>query len=67
MNGNELARRLRARPETAGAVLIAVSGYGQEQDREHALQSGFEHNFVKAVGSRKLAALLAEIAQRAGA
>jgi CheY-like chemotaxis protein len=37
MDGNELARRLRARPETARAVLIAVTGYGQEQDRRGSL------------------------------
>jgi DNA-binding response OmpR family regulator len=33
MDGTELARCLRAQPETANAILIAVTGYGQEHDR----------------------------------
>ncbi len=61
MDGNELARRLRAQPETAGAVLIAVSGYGQESDRETALAAGFDHYLVKPVDTGKLSALLARI------
>jgi signal transduction histidine kinase/CheY-like chemotaxis protein len=61
MDGNELARRLRAEAATAGAVLIAVTGYGQEQDRKAAIDAGFDHHFVKPVDTGRLAALLAEI------
>jgi PAS domain S-box-containing protein len=61
MNGHELARRLRAAPETANAILIAVTGYGQEKDRTDALDSGFNHHFVKPVDMEKLIALLNEI------
>jgi signal transduction histidine kinase/PAS domain-containing protein/ActR/RegA family two-component response regulator len=61
IDGNELARRLRAQPETAKAVLIAVTGYGQEHDRESARAAGFDHHLVKPVDTAKLAALLAEI------
>jgi PAS domain S-box-containing protein len=61
MDGNELARRLRAQPETANAILVSVTGYGQEQDRHHAVHSGFDHHFVKPVDSRKLASLLSKI------
>jgi CheY-like chemotaxis protein len=63
MDGNELARRLRARPETAKAVLVAVTGYGQEQDRNNAVSAGFDHHFVKPVGTSELASLLSKIAQ----
>lgn len=49
MDGYELARRLRAAPETASSLLIAVTGYGQPQDRERALQAGFDHHLVKPV------------------
>lgn len=37
----------RAQPETACAVLIAVTGYGQEHDREATRAAGFNHHLVK--------------------
>lgn len=61
MDGIELARRLRAQPETASSLLIAVTGYGQEQDREQTLDAGFDHHLVKPIDFAKLAALLAEV------
>ena len=61
MDGNELARRLRIQPETTKAILIAVTGYGQEQDRDAALNAGFDHYFAKPIDSAKLASLLAKI------
>jgi len=64
MDGNELARRLRAMPEMGSAVLIAVTGYGQAQDREKSFAAGFDYHFVKPVDTHKLAALLAEIGVR---
>jgi PAS domain S-box-containing protein len=47
MDGYELARRLRAQPENARALLVALTGYGQHQDREEAQQAGFDHYLVK--------------------
>ena len=47
MDGYELARRLRAQPENARATLVALTGYGQNQDREEAQQAGFDHYLVK--------------------
>ena len=64
MDGNELARRLRSDPETAMATLIAITGYGQEQDRDAALHAGFDHYFSKPVDSAKLIGLLAEIEKK---
>jgi CheY-like chemotaxis protein len=61
MDGNELARRLRQLPQTRDAVLIAVTGYGQPQDRDAALAAGFDHHFVKPIDSAKLVAMLADI------
>jgi CheY-like chemotaxis protein len=58
MDGNELARRLRQQPETARSTLIAVTGYGQDQDRDTALNAGFDHYFAKPIDSAKLAGLL---------
>jgi PAS domain S-box-containing protein len=59
-DGYELARRLRAHPATAGALLIAVTGYGSEQDKANAFAAGFDHHCVKPVDSTALAALLQE-------
>jgi CheY-like chemotaxis protein len=60
MDGNELVRRLRSQPETAQATFIAVTGYGQEQDRDTALNAGFDYHFAKPIDSSKLAGLLSE-------
>jgi CheY-like chemotaxis protein len=60
MDGNELARRLRADPRTRQALLVAVTGYGQEQDRRAALEAGFDHHMVKPVDLDRLASILAE-------
>jgi signal transduction histidine kinase/CheY-like chemotaxis protein len=62
IDGNELARRLRLQPETAGAVLIAVTGYGQERDRNESYAAGFDYHFVKPVDMPRLQALMARIA-----
>jgi CheY-like chemotaxis protein/anti-sigma regulatory factor (Ser/Thr protein kinase) len=67
MNGNELARALRAIPDLANTVLVAVTGYGQPQDRENSFAAGFGHHFMKPVDSAKLTLLLAEIARAASA
>jgi CheY-like chemotaxis protein/anti-sigma regulatory factor (Ser/Thr protein kinase) len=61
MDGNELARWLRRQPGTAKSTLIAITGYGQDQDRDTALAAGFDHHFAKPVDSAKLAGLLSEI------
>jgi PAS domain S-box-containing protein len=61
IDGIELARRLRAQPETAHSVLIAISGYGQDHDRRNALEAGFAHHLVKPVEIERLAQLLATV------
>ena len=58
IDGLELARRLRAQPETMEALLIAVTGYGQQRDREQILAAGFDHHLVKPIDIRQLYALL---------
>ena len=61
MDGHELAQRLRAEPATAKVVLIAVTGYGQEDDQRKALAAGFDHHLTKPVDIRKLASILAQV------
>jgi signal transduction histidine kinase/ActR/RegA family two-component response regulator len=58
MDGAELARRLRAQPETAQALLIAVTGYGQESDRARTREAGFDHHLVKPIDLERLQAIL---------
>jgi CheY-like chemotaxis protein len=40
-------------------MLIAVTGYGQENDRKQTLAAGFDHHLVKPVDARELSALFA--------
>jgi CheY-like chemotaxis protein len=61
IDGNELARRLRALPQAAGATLIAMTGYGRQQDRDRSMAAGFDHYLVKPVDTAQLAALLAQV------
>ena len=61
MDGNELARRLRAQPETAGAVMIAVTGYGQAEDRRQTAAAGFDHHLVKPLDIHELTRLLDDL------
>jgi PAS domain S-box-containing protein len=61
IDGIELARQLRSRPESASSTLIAVTGYGQEQDRRNTAAAGFDHHFVKPVDTVQLTLLLAEL------
>lgn len=61
MDGNELAKRLREQPETTKAVLIAVTGYGQEDDRKNTHKAGFDHHMVKPVDLARLSAMLAAV------
>jgi len=58
MDGNALARRLRALPGMGSALLVAVTGYGRPQDRADSLAAGFDHHLVKPVDIRTLLALL---------
>lgn len=62
MDGYELARRLRADAATSATVLVAVTGYGQEQDRSRTRAAGFDHHFVKPIDTAALAELLRKAA-----
>jgi predicted ATPase/signal transduction histidine kinase/CheY-like chemotaxis protein len=57
MDGYEVARRLRSQSETMALRLVAITGYGQKEDRERALASGFDDHLVKPVTPESLEAL----------
>jgi len=47
MDGYEVARRLRRLDGARSALLVAVTGYGQDEDRRRAHEAGFDHHLVK--------------------
>jgi CheY-like chemotaxis protein len=49
IDGYEIARRLRQRPQLKDAWLIALTGYGQDSDRQRSHEAGFDHHLVKPV------------------
>jgi PAS domain S-box-containing protein len=61
MDGYELAARLRALPNAADTQLVAVTGYGQEDDRRRALAAGFHRHLVKPVDLRVLETIVASL------
>ncbi len=66
VDGYELARRLRARPNHGG-VLIALTGYGQEHDRALSARAGFHHHLVKPIRGGELELVLCCIGTRGDA
>ena len=54
LDGYELARRIRLKPDMKYKTLIAVTGYGQDSDIQMALKSGFDQHLVKPVDIEKL-------------
>jgi signal transduction histidine kinase/ActR/RegA family two-component response regulator len=60
MNGYDLARQLRARQSSDSLLLIAVTGYGQEEDRRKSRMAGFDHHLTKPAEFSVLQVLLAQ-------
>ncbi len=60
MDGHALARQLRDDRATSGALIVALTGYGQAQDRDLALAAGFDRHFVKPIDFSALASLLSQ-------
>jgi two-component system, sensor histidine kinase len=62
ISGYQLAAQLRASPRTMHTTLVAVSGWGQEKDRERSHQAGFALHLVKPVEFEKIEAVLHQLA-----
>ena len=54
MDGYEVARRMRELPGTRKSLFIALTGYGQKEDRKLASQAGFHHHFIKPANPREI-------------
>ena len=64
MDGYALAGRIRALPNGQSMRLIALTGYGQDDDRRRALSAGFDQHLVKPVDIDRLQEILAQASQR---
>ena len=60
MDGYDAAREIRRQPWSQGLIMIALTGWGEDEDKEHAKQAGFDHHFVKPIDLAALERLLAE-------
>jgi PAS domain S-box-containing protein len=58
MDGYELAARLLERPSGAGLRLVALTGFGQDRDKERSRAAGFHHHLTKPIDARALEAAL---------
>ncbi|QNA89097.1 response regulator [Massilia sp. Dwa41.01b] len=61
MNGYELARRLRAMPQFAATLLIALTGYGQLADKVRAREAGFDIHIAKPAEPEEILNALASV------
>ena len=59
LNGYDVARRLRAEPWGKTMLIVAVTGWGQESDKQRAMESGFDHHLTKPVALTDLTRVLA--------
>jgi two-component system CheB/CheR fusion protein len=59
LDGYEVARRLRALPELGTPLLVALTGYGQAEDRDRSQAAGFDEHLIKPVDLDRLKALMA--------
>ncbi|WP_295993157.1 ATP-binding protein [Rugamonas sp.] len=65
IDGYELARRLRRSPQTADALMMALTGYGQLEDRARAREAGFDYHLSKPADPQQILGLLALVPRQA--
>ena len=63
LNGYEIAKRIRQAPSLRNVMLIALTGYGQDADRQLALQAGFNHHMVKPARLEQIQQILATVSE----
>jgi PAS domain S-box-containing protein len=65
LNGFEVAKWIRQQPVLRDIVLVAITGYGQESDRQHSQEAGFDHHLVKPADFEKVRQILAAVSKKA--
>jgi CheY-like chemotaxis protein len=63
LNGFEVAKQLRQQPALQSAVLVAMTGYGRESDRQRSQEAGFDHHLVKPGDFGKVLEILATVSE----
>jgi PAS domain S-box-containing protein len=66
MSGYDVARQLRQAPGLSGVLLVAMTGWGQEDDQRRSREAGFDYHLVKPVDANALQQLLEKERVRAG-
>lgn len=64
MSGYDLARHIRQHPEASEVYLVAMTGYGQPEDRQRSLDAGFDEHLVKPADLDRLRSVFAAAAAR---
>ena len=67
LNGRDVCRRIRQQPWGRNVVVVALTGWGQEEDQRRSLEAGFDGHLVKPVDYAKLIALLSSLASEGSA
>ena len=65
LDGFEVAKRIRQQPTLQNVVLVAMTGYGQESDRQRSQEAGFDHHLVKPADFEKVQQILATVSKKA--
>jgi CheY-like chemotaxis protein len=63
LNGYDVCRCMREQPWGAKMIIIAITGWGREEDKERTREAGFDHHLVKPVMPLNLLQVIAELAK----
>ena len=66
LTGHEVAERMRRELGMTDTYIVALSGYGTDEDRRKSLFAGFDNHYVKPLDPSTLPAILAECDRRKG-
>ena len=66
MDGFEVAKKLRQQEIFKNVVLVAMTGYGQDVDRQRTKEAGFDHHLVKPPDFNKLEQILTTVSEKVG-
>lgn len=64
LNGYEVAKQIRNQPSLKNIVLVALTGYGQEPDRQASMEAGFNHHLIKPARLEQVQKILANVAEQ---